>query len=1090
MPVSTVTYTANGSTNQFSITFPYIDAAHVLVSVNGSSASFTFHNSTTAQLSSTPTSGQTVVVFRQTPSSALVDFTDGSTLFESDLDLANTQARFLSEEARDRADSAITTVTANKANIDTVAGITGDVTTVAGISANVTTVAGDTAEIAAVAGKTTEISALGTSANITNMATLGASGVVSNINDIAAAGVIAKITTVGNSISDVTAVSDGITNVNTVGGSITNVNSLATALGTATSFVVTVAAVGGSNKFHLDGTSAPTLNLYRGNSYTFDLSNSSNSGHPLILKTSAGAAYTTGVVTTGTAGSSGAKVTFTIAADAPSALVYACSVHGNGMGNSIVVASSNLATIASNITSVNTTATNIAAVNTVAGVASTMSAAATNATAAANSATAAANSAAAAAASFDTFDDRYLGAKSSEPSVDNDGNALVSGALYFNSTSNGMKVYDGGSWINASSAGSVSLLDYEYTATAGQTTFTGSDNNSATLSYSAGNLIVSLNGIILDNGSDYTATSGTSIVLTSGAALNDHLAVVAFKSFTAADTVPASTGGTFAGNVNVSGTITATAAQVNGKVQSTDDMRLVAATSTTRRLNSFIANNTYNLGVSGGAAIAFHRTSDTSDEIGFETHKHGNSHAERFRIGSLGQFGIGGATYGTAGQILTSGGSGAAPSWADLNAGFLADVINVTTSGETVLTASQSGSLVNVTNSGAIIKLPTASAGIYFGIINLTSTPIVVRATGGGVFGNSVLMPVPLTKATGLGLYVGIDSTHWGLNYDTSSANAVHRFNNASPTTTNNYSATFSPSAAATKLLLILHSGLNNAGYGSGGVGYSNSPQGGIGYGEKLITGSLPSTLTIAGDYLPNTSASNNPNSASRLTVTGTGVNIYTQRGTGGYYQTYSGSLDATGGTVVGCDFAAAGGQGRANSSTGYNNSSGKAIGGAGAGSPAGTGGRPASSNGTTSTFKLNNGNQWVGSPSGIGARHAGGSGGNDGTTTAGGASATRDSNSISMIPYVGKEFYCPAGGINTHPTAEGYDSGQIISDMNSQKGPNGSNFGNTPSDLIYLFGAGNFPLFTGYSTKAEGGGPWGNLTATHAQCVIIELKG
>ncbi len=68
MPVSTVTYTANGSTNQFSITFPYIDAAHVLVSVNGSSASFSFHNSTTAQLSSTPTSGQTVVVFRQTPS--------------------------------------------------------------------------------------------------------------------------------------------------------------------------------------------------------------------------------------------------------------------------------------------------------------------------------------------------------------------------------------------------------------------------------------------------------------------------------------------------------------------------------------------------------------------------------------------------------------------------------------------------------------------------------------------------------------------------------------------------------------------------------------------------------------------------------------------------------------------------------------------------------------------------------------------------------------------------------------------------------------------------------------------------------------
>ena len=202
---------------------------------------------------------------------------------------------------------------------------------------------------------------------------------------------------------------------------------------------------------------------------------------------------------------------------------------------------------------------------TVAGVASTMSAAATNATnaassasAASGSASAAANSAAAAATALDSFDDRYLGSKSSEPSVDNDGNALVSGALYFNSTSNGMKVYDGGSWINASSAGAVSLLDYEYTATAGQTTFSGSDNNSATLAYAAGNLIVTLNGIVLDNGSDYTATSGTSIVLASGAALNDHLAVVAFKSFTVADAVPASTGGTFAGNVAVTGTISTT----------------------------------------------------------------------------------------------------------------------------------------------------------------------------------------------------------------------------------------------------------------------------------------------------------------------------------------------------------------------------------------------------------------------------------------------------------------------------------------------------------------------------------------------------
>lgn len=58
----------------------------------------------------------------------------------------------------------------------------------------------------------------------------------------------------------------------------------------------------------------------------------------------------------------------------------------------------------------------------------------TKADAATSSATAAASSATSAAASFDSFDDRYLGAKSSNPSTDNDGNALITGALYFNSS--------------------------------------------------------------------------------------------------------------------------------------------------------------------------------------------------------------------------------------------------------------------------------------------------------------------------------------------------------------------------------------------------------------------------------------------------------------------------------------------------------------------------------------------------------------------------------------------------------------------------------------------------------------------------------
>jgi hypothetical protein len=85
--------------------------------------------------------------------------------------------------------------------------------------------------------------------------------------------------------------------------------------------------------------------------------------------------------------------------------------------------------------------------------ATSATASATSATASANSATAAATSATNAAtsetnaaASFDSFDDRYLGAKSSDPSVDNDGDALLTGALYFNSSDNVMKNYTGSAW--------------------------------------------------------------------------------------------------------------------------------------------------------------------------------------------------------------------------------------------------------------------------------------------------------------------------------------------------------------------------------------------------------------------------------------------------------------------------------------------------------------------------------------------------------------------------------------------------------------------------------------------------------------------
>ena len=73
--------------------------------------------------------------------------------------------------------------------------------------------------------------------------------------------------------------------------------------------------------------------------------------------------------------------------------------------------------------------------------------AASSATSASASASAAAASATAAATSADNFDDIYLGAKSSAPSVDNDGDALTTGDLYFNTSSNALNVFNGSTWV-------------------------------------------------------------------------------------------------------------------------------------------------------------------------------------------------------------------------------------------------------------------------------------------------------------------------------------------------------------------------------------------------------------------------------------------------------------------------------------------------------------------------------------------------------------------------------------------------------------------------------------------------------------------
>lgn len=109
-------------------------------------------------------------------------------------------------------------------------------------------------------------------------------------------------------------------------------------------FTVTVVSTGSGNKYFIDGTQQATVQLKVGATYTFDQSDSSNSGHPLRLSTTSngthggGSAYTTNVTTNGTPGSSGAYTRIQVTDSTPSVLYYYCNVH-SGMGGQANISS-------------------------------------------------------------------------------------------------------------------------------------------------------------------------------------------------------------------------------------------------------------------------------------------------------------------------------------------------------------------------------------------------------------------------------------------------------------------------------------------------------------------------------------------------------------------------------------------------------------------------------------------------------------------------------------------------------------------------------------------------------------------------------
>ena len=117
-----------------------------------------------------------------------------------------------------------------------------------------------------------------------------------------------------------------------------------------------------------------------------------------------------------------------------------------------------------------------------------------------------------------------------------------------------------------------------YQATAGQTSFSGSDANSNTLTYSDGEYVdVYQNGILLKPATDYTSTTGTTVVLVTGASVNDVVEIVVYDAFTIANSYSKSESDTrypFLGNDSI--------IRTNGQTISAD----ITISSTTNALSA------------------------------------------------------------------------------------------------------------------------------------------------------------------------------------------------------------------------------------------------------------------------------------------------------------------------------------------------------------------------------------------------------------------------------------------------------------------------------------------------------------------------
>jgi len=492
MANSFVRYTGNGSTSSYAVPFSYRAQGDVAITIDGvATTAFTWDGAGTNITFTSPPADTSSIEIRRTTSQAarLVDYADGSVLKENDLDTDSQQGFFMGQEAIDDAadkiklDNADFQWDAQSKRLKNVADPTGaqDVATKNYIestwlsAADKTTLENVNSNISAINTVNSNISAITTNnSNSTNINTVATN--IGSVNTVASD--ITKVVAVANdlaeAVSEVETVADDLneatSEIDTVASSITNVDAV--------------------------GTNIANVNSVAGNETNINAVNSNSANINTVAGANANITTVAGAnanITT----LAGINADITTVAGISSNVT---SVAGNETNiNAVNTNSSNINTVAGSIANVNTVGGDIANVNTVAGNIS----------------------------GVNSFGDRYRVSSSAPAS------SLDVGDLYFDTTANELKVYKSSGWAAAGSTVNGTSARFTYTATAAQTTFTGADVNGETLAYDAGYADVYLNGVRL-SGADITITSGTSVVLASGASAGDILDIVAYGTFNVA----------------------------------------------------------------------------------------------------------------------------------------------------------------------------------------------------------------------------------------------------------------------------------------------------------------------------------------------------------------------------------------------------------------------------------------------------------------------------------------------------------------------------------------------------------------------------